>query len=135
MNLIAAVIHDGALPPAKPWQVAGAGAVICFEGVVRPHEADQPIAGLHYQSYDPMAQQELDRLAREAVDRFAVLAVRVEHSRGFVANGACSFRLRIASAHRKEGLAAMDAFIDQMKQVVPIWKRPVPADQPQESPR
>ncbi len=121
-------INDGPLSPASPWRVDGAGAVLCFEGVVRPMEADQPIAGLTYETYDPMARQELQRLAREARDRFGLLAVRVEHSRGFVPNHACSFRLRIASVHRQEGLAAMDWFIERMKTTVPIWKRPVPVE-------
>lgn len=128
-------IHDGPLPAADTWHVAGAGAVICFEGMVRPTEADQPIAGLRYETYDPMAEKELRRLANDALDRFDILAVRVEHSRGLVANHACSFRLRIASAHRKQGLAAMDRYIDQMKQTVPIWKHAIPADQPQEASR
>jgi len=121
-------IHDGPLPDAATWRVDGAGAVICFEGVVRPTEADQPITGIRYETYDPMAEMQLQRLADEALDRFDILALRVEHSRGVVANRACSFRLRIASAHRKQGLAAMDWYIDQLKQVVPIWKHPLPAD-------
>ncbi len=124
-------IHDGPLPVAAPGRVDGAGAVICFEGVVRPNENEQPITGLRYETYDPMAENELRRLAGETLDRFDILAVHVEHSRGFVANHACSFRLRIASSHRKQGLAAMDWYIDQMKQVVPIWKRPVPITQEQ----
>jgi len=127
-------IHDGPLPDAAPWRLDGAGAVIGFEGVVRPTEAEQPIAGLRYETYDPMAENELHRLADEALHRFGILAVRVEHSRGVVANHACSFRLRIASAHRKEGLAAMDWYIDQMKRVVPIWKHTVPAAQTQKAP-
>jgi len=118
-------IHDGPLPDAATWRLDGAGAVLCFEGVVRPVEADQPIAGLRYDTYDPMAERELARLASEAIEQFGVQAVAVEHSRGFVANFACSFRLRVASAHRKEALAAMDWFIERMKQRVPIWKRPV----------
>ncbi len=122
-------IHDGPLPAADAWRIDGAGAVVCFEGVVRPTEAEQPITGLRYETYDPMAEKELQRLANESLDRFDIMAVRVEHSRGFVSNHACSFRLSIASAHRKQGLAAMDWYIDRMKQVVPIWKRPVPVEQ------
>ena len=128
-------IHDGPLPRAEPWRIDGAGAVLCFEGVVRPSEADQPIAGLRYETYDPMAERELERLAKETLERFDILAVGVEHSRGVVPNHACSFRLRVASAHRKPALQAMDWYIDRMKQVVPIWKHPIPANQPQESSR
>jgi molybdopterin synthase catalytic subunit len=121
----AVAIHNGPLPATDAWRVDGAGATICFEGVVRPAEVDQSIAGICYEVYDPMAENELLRLATEAIDRFDILAVRVEHSRGFVAKHACSFRLRVASEHRKEGLAAMDWYIDQMKQAVPIWKHVV----------
>jgi len=126
-------IHDGPLPDAATWRVDGAGAVICFEGVVRPTEADQPISGIRYETYDPMAEKALQRLVTEALDHFDILAVRVEHSRGIVVNHACSFRLRIASAHRKAGLAAMDWYIDQMKQDVPIWKHPLTSDVSQEA--
>lgn len=122
-----AILRDGPLAPAATWDHPGAGAVLCFEGVVRPTEADQAIDGLDYEAYEPMAGRELDRLASEAMERFGLLAIRVEHSRGLVLSGACSFRLRIASLHRKEALAAMDWYIDLMKQQVPIWKRPVPS--------
>jgi molybdopterin synthase catalytic subunit len=118
-------IHDGPLALASCWRPRGAGAVVCFEGIVRPIEGEVTIAGLAYQTYDPMAEKELRRLATEAAQRHQLLAVWVEHSRGLVATHECSFRLRVASQHRKEALAAMDWFIDQMKKVVPIWKSPV----------
>lgn len=121
-------IIDGPLPDATPWHVDGAGAVVCFEGVVRPSEAEQPITALRYETYDPMAERELARLAQHVLDEHGLLAIRVEHSRGVVPNFACSFRLRVASAHRKEALAAMDRFIDRMKQDVPIWKHAVVAE-------
>lgn len=129
---IEVTIHNGPLEDAESWLVQGAGAVLCFEGLVRPLEANHPIAGLTYETYDPMAEQELKRLAEQAAEQFSLLAIKVEHSRGLVANFACSFRLRVASAHRKEALAAMDWFIDRMKQHVPIWKRPLTIEQPTE---
>jgi molybdopterin synthase catalytic subunit len=52
----------------------------------------------------------------------------VEHSRGRVAAGECSFRLRVAASHRPEALRAVEEFIDRMKRDVPIWKTPVYAD-------
>lgn len=109
-----------------PWSVpdaVGAGAILCFEGIVRPTEQDQPIAGLKYEAYLPMAERELHRLALTALETFGLLAIRIEHSRGVVPIFACSFRLQIASAHRKPGIQALDWFIDQMKQKVPIWKQ------------
>lgn len=103
----------------------GAGAMLCFEGVVRPLEDGRRIAGLHYQVYEPMASRMLRLLAEEACERFRVQAVFVEHSRGDVLVGQYGFRLTIAATHRKEALAAMDHFIDRLKADVPIWKRPI----------
>ncbi len=118
---------DGPLSGAPPLRVAGAGAVVRFEGAVRPIEDGAAIAGLDYTTYDPMAGQELERLALRVLQEFGLMEVHVVHSRGRVLNHEISFRLDIASAHRKEALQAMDGFIDRMKQDVPIWKSPVPA--------
>jgi molybdopterin synthase catalytic subunit len=44
---------------------------------------------------------------------------------GTVAVGEISFRLRIASPHRAEGLAAAGEFITKMKQDIPLFKVPI----------
>ena len=102
-----------------------AGAVLCFEGIVRPTEGGQPVVALDYEAYEPMADAQLRRLANEIVERHRLLGLWVEHSRGRVAAGECSFRLRVASRHRPEALRAVGEFIDRMKRDVPIWKTPV----------
>jgi len=130
MNQVTVDILDGPLPAAAPWQPAGAGAVLTFDGVVRPEESGRLLDALDYEAYEPMASKVLLRLATAARDEHRLAAVHVWHSRGRVPVQACSFRLRIASPHRKEALAAMDAFIDAMKRDVPIWKHPVYADTP-----
>lgn len=120
-------IVDGPLPPAATRPASGAGAVALFEGVARPLEAEAPIEALEYEVYQPMAERRLLRLGEELMDRFTLLEMRVEHSRGVVGAGERSFRLIVCAPHRKEALAAMDEFIDRMKRDVPIWKRPVAA--------
>lgn len=127
-------ILNGPLGRPIAWQHnTGAGAVLCFEGVARPVENGQQITALDYEAYEPMASRMLHRIADELVHTHRLIGLCVEHSTGRVAAGECSFRLRIASPHRKEALAAMDAFIDRMKQDVPLWKTPVFADQRGES--
>ena len=125
-------IREGPLPPARPLACDGAGATLLFEGIVRPSEDGQPITGLDYEAYEPMAQSVLTQLSQDLTEKHGLLAIRVEHSRGHVPAGQCSFRLHVASRHRKEGLAAMDEFIDRLKQDVPIWKSAVhlPGDRP-----
>ncbi|USN99625.1 MAG: molybdenum cofactor biosynthesis protein MoaE [Phycisphaeraceae bacterium] len=126
MDAISVSITDGPLgePPARPDKGA-CGAWVVFEGVVRGDEGGGPIVALRYTAYEPMAQNQLAELGESVRAEFGVDCLMVEHSRGLVPVGACSFRLSIASGHRKEALAAMDAFIDRMKKDVPIWKEPV----------
>lgn len=118
---------EGPLPPAEPFVVTGAGAALTFEGVVRPTEEEQAIDALDYEAYRPMADEMLRQLAIDMVERHGVTAIEVEHSIGRIGAGERSFRLRVASEHRAEGLAAAAEFISLMKRDVPIFKVPVPA--------
>lgn len=119
-------ILEGPLGESVPWEHHnGAGALFVFEGIARPTEEGEPIAALDYEAYQPMAERQLQRLGEDIVARHGLLGLCVEHSVGRVYASECSFRLRIASRHRKEGIAAMDEFIDRMKQDVPLFKTPV----------
>lgn len=108
--------------------IAGAGAVVVFHGIVRPEESGRQLHGLSYTTYDPMAENELRRIAEEATDRFGLLHVQITHSRGFVAIHETSLLLIVASAHRKQALQALDEILDTLKRNVPIWKTPIWAD-------
>ena len=115
--------------PAVPGVV---GAALRFEGIVRrsePSEApgggERELLALDYQTYDPMAEQELRALARQIAEEHALSSLVALHSRGRVAVGEVSFVLIVESPHRAEAIAAMSAFIDRLKQDVPIWKQPV----------
>lgn len=99
------------------------GAEVVFDGVVRASEGDATIKALDYEAYRPMAENELARLAQRVLDEHGLRSVEVWHSVGRVPVGGVSFRLVVRSAHRQEALAAMDGFIDAMKQGVPIWKK------------
>ena len=124
---VTVAIVDGPVPPRHGvGRGEVAGAVVRFEGIVRGVENGAAIGALEYEVYEPMAERLLRRLADEAVTKHGLIAVRVEHSRGRVPVGACSFSLVVESKHRKEALAALDEFIDRMKADVPIWKRAVP---------
>jgi molybdopterin synthase catalytic subunit len=129
-------IREGRLDrsEAGTWPVAdGEGAVLRFEGVVRGTEEGRAIRGLEYEAYRPMADTVLAELGERARARFGVTRVLVEHSVGFVPVGGCSFRLRVAGAHRAGCLEAMGWFIDEMKRAAPIWKRAVSIDAREEA--
>jgi molybdopterin synthase catalytic subunit len=123
-------IVDGPVVPAMSEPLPGSGGLLVFEGFVReiePREGDSGarIEALHYQSYEPMAQTQIARIGDDLIERHGLLGLTVVHSRGRVRVGECSIRVVVSSRHRKEALAAMDQFIDRLKQDVPIWKEPV----------
>ncbi|HTV46802.1 MAG TPA: molybdenum cofactor biosynthesis protein MoaE [Phycisphaerae bacterium] len=118
-------LRDGPLVGWSGPPEAHAGAVVRFEGIVRPQEDGRSISGLDYTAYEPMASRELKRLADSAMCDFDLQSITVLHSRGFVPVGRCSFILLIVAMHRRPALAAMDWFIDALKRDVPIWKHPV----------
>jgi molybdopterin synthase catalytic subunit len=117
-------IFTGPLGGARALPVWDAGALLVFEGIVRPTEQEKTLAALEYQVYEPMTGRELRKLGEQITQAHHLLALRAEHSQGIVPAGQCSFRLQIASSHRGEGLAGMDEFLTRMKREVPIWKIP-----------
>jgi molybdopterin synthase catalytic subunit len=104
--------------------IAGAGAVVDFCGVVRPMEDGHEIEGIDYEAHREMAEHQLKRIAEQAADRFGLKGVIVHHRIGFIAVGEPSLFLRVASPHRTEGFRASQWIVDELKKKVPIWKRP-----------
>ena len=104
--------------------IAGAGAVVDFWGIVRPIEDGREIDGIDYDAHGEMAEHQLKRIAEQAAERFGLKLVIVHHRIGFIAIGEPSLFLRVASPHRSEGFRASQWIVDELKKKVPIWKRP-----------
>ncbi len=103
-----------------------AGAAVSFVGVVRGTEADQPIQGLAYEAFARMAEHQLHKLCDEVERRWPVESVRLVHRVGLVKAGEVSLWLEVVAPHRGEAFAACQWLIEELKRVVPIWKKPVP---------
>ena len=104
--------------------IAGAGAVVDFWGVVRPIEDGREIEGIDYEAHLEMAEHQLKRIAEQAAGRCGLKLVIVHHRIGFIAAGEASLFLRVASPHRSEGFRASQWIVGELKMKVPIWKRP-----------
>lgn len=124
MSVVVRIV-EGPIAPEPARSDPRSGAKVVFEGIVRGVEEGRAIDALEYEAYRPMADRELERLARDALDRCGLSGIEVTHSVGAVAAGACSFRLVVQAPHRHEALRAVGEFIDAMKRDVPIWKRAV----------
>jgi MoaE-MoaD fusion protein len=94
-----------------------AGAVVTFSGVTR--EVDH----LDYEAYAEMAEAELERIARAALERHGLCAVAVEHRVGVVPLSEPSVLVAVSAPHRAEAFAGAREVIDEVKARAPIFKR------------
>jgi molybdopterin synthase catalytic subunit len=95
----------------------GAGALVTFQGVTRRVER------LHYETYAEMAEQQLERIARECLAAHDLRRIAIEHRVGSVPLGEPSVIVAVSAAHREQAFAAARAAIDEIKREAPIWKR------------
>ena len=103
----------------------GMGAAVYFAGVVRGKEEDANISAIDYEAFTQMAERQFNLLFDEMEKRWPVESVRLIHRVGVVPVNEASLWVEIIAPHRGEAFAACQWLIDEMKRVVPIWKRPV----------
>jgi molybdopterin synthase catalytic subunit len=103
----------------------GMGAAVYFAGVVRGTEDGVPISAIDYEAFQRMAQHQFELIFREMQSRWPIESVRVVHRLGRVKVNEPSLWVEVLAAHRGEAFAACQFLIDEMKRVVPIWKKPL----------
>jgi molybdopterin synthase catalytic subunit len=102
----------------------GMGAVVYFLGVVRAEEEGQAIRAIEYEAFEKMVTHQFNLLFDEIERRWPVESVRLIHRVGVVKVNEPSLWVEIVAPHRGEAFAACQWLIDEMKRVVPIWKKP-----------
>ena len=101
----------------------GMGAVVYFLGVVRGTEQSAPIAALEYEAFQRMAEHQFDLIFRQIEQRWPIESIRLVHRIGVVKVNEPSLWVEVVAPHRAEAFAACQFLIDEMKRVVPIWKK------------
>ena len=104
---------------------SGMGAVVNFLGIVRGSEDDKPISAIEYEAFEKMVTHQFNLLFDEIEKRWPIESVRLVHRIGVVKVNEPSLWVEIVAPHRGEAFAACRWLIDEMKRVVPIWKKPV----------
>lgn len=108
---------------------AGAGAIgglVTFSGYCR--DEGGTLAALELEHYPGMAEREILRVAREACERWPLLACRAIHRHGLVRPGEEIVLVACASAHRTAAFEAAHFLMDYLKTSAPFWKREHLAD-------
>jgi molybdopterin synthase catalytic subunit len=117
-------IDEAALLAARTMS-GGAGAAVYFAGVVRGTEDGAVIAAIEYEAFEKMAERQFGLLFDEMEKRWPVESVRLVHRVGMVKVNEASLWVEVVAGHRAEAFAACQWLIDELKRVVPIWKKPL----------
>src|SRR5947209_7487721 len=101
------------------------GATVIFEGIVRNNTRGRRTLYLHYEAYKPMAVNEMEKLAQQALEQFKIRDVRLVHRLGRLEIGETSVLIVVSSAHRGAAFDACRWIIDTLKKTVPSGKRSI----------
>lgn len=119
-------VHLTTEPVPRPYEFSGettlTGARVEFYGIVRAEEQGMAIKGLKYEIYPSMARSEIERILKELARDHPCQAAAVCHRHGFIPVGEATIYVGIAAQHRAEAFSLLSAFMDRLKQEVPIWK-------------
>ena len=102
-----------------------AGAIATFVGTTRSHARGREVVRLEYEAYEGMAEAEMERIAAELRERYALVEVAIHHRVGVVDVGETSVVIAVSAAHRSDALSACRDAIDTLKVTVPLWKKEV----------
>lgn len=118
-------VLDAASEAKKLPKSAASGAVLSFSGVVRGEHADTgaKVDYLHYEAYEEMAIKILKWIVKQVRAEHELAFVRIIHRAGRVAVGETAIVVTIAAKHRAAAILALTKIMDEVKTIVPIWKK------------
>jgi molybdopterin synthase catalytic subunit len=106
------------------------GGVCTFQGVTRETspEDPRPVIALEYEAYSAVALAEMEKIAREAEERFGPLGIAIVHRTGRVALTEPSVVVVVAARHRAKAFEGCRYAIDELKSRVAVWKQEIYRD-------
>jgi molybdopterin synthase catalytic subunit len=70
-----------------------------------------------------MAEKEMQKIAAEVLTRWPIRKIAMMHRLGQVDIGEASVAIAVSSGHRHAAFEACHFAINQLKEIVPIWKK------------
>lgn len=98
------------------------GGIVVFIGTVRERNRGQRVERLDYEAYPEMAEATMREIATR-LESGGDVRVAMHHRVGELAVGEIAVVVVAGSAHRDAAFTAARAAIDELKTIVPIWKK------------
>lgn len=102
-----------------------AGGTVVFIGSVRDHNEKGPVSEIYYEAYKEMAEAKIAEIESEARKKWEIKKFVAMHRIGNLKVGEPSVAVAVSTEHRKEAFEACKYAIDNIKTMVPIWKKEV----------
>jgi molybdopterin synthase catalytic subunit len=99
------------------------GAVLSFVGVAREFSESFSVERITLEHYPGMTERCLEDIARQALARWNLQAVRIIHRYGELLPGDRIVLVAVASTHRDAAFDACRFLVDFLKTEAPFWKR------------
>ena len=99
------------------------GANVVFHGTTRNHNLNRRVIKLYYEAYETMVAKTVRFIVTQARSRLNFGKVAVAHRLGEVPIGETSMVVAVSAEHRAEAFQAIQAIIDDIKRIVPVWKK------------
>jgi molybdopterin synthase catalytic subunit len=106
---------------------ATSGAVVTFAGVVRDHHDGRAVDRVAYVAH-PSAGEVLAGIAADVAARTEVEALAVSRRIGEFGIGERALMGAVTAAHRGQAFAVAALLVDEVKRLLPVWKRHVFTD-------
>ncbi len=101
----------------------GMGGIVVFLGTVRDRSRGKRVTRLEYEAYAAMAEAKMRQIASRLETEHEGLRIAMHHRVGHLPVGEVAVVIAAAAPHRDAAFAAARAAIDDLKRIVPIWKR------------
>jgi len=99
------------------------GGIVTFIGTVRGESQGQPIERLEIEAYEEMALHDLEDIRSKALEKFGVEDAAIIHRVGPIRVSENIVLIAVAAAHREEAFEACRFILEEVKRLVPIWKK------------
>lgn len=99
------------------------GAIVTFTGTVRDTAKGEAITEMVLEHYPGMTERELERIEREANERWPLQASLIIHRYGALKPGDQIVLVITVSAHREAAFESASFLMDYLKTRAPFWKK------------
>ncbi|WP_370574900.1 molybdopterin synthase [Methanomethylovorans sp.] len=104
-------------------RIKQAGGIGTFTGIVRQFSEGVETKELHFEKYEKVAEEAMQKICHDLMQREGVLDVRMHHRTGTIRPGEDIVYIVVAASHRQELFIALTDALEMLKSEVPVWKK------------